>query len=155
MKNFLLSLTSVFCFQIGFSQGDASTALPDFNGDPLEAVQSQMVLDSLAFWEEKVYLHMDRTRAEAGEAIFFKAYVFNAPTRQRFSPSGVLKLELRDAENALVASQYHPLQEGTGQGVVRLPKKIEDGSYRLLAYTRWMQNYGEEQFFSTDIRVGE
>ena len=155
MKNHLLSLTSILCFQIGFSQGAASTGLPDFNGDPLEAVQDQMVLDSLALWEEKVYLHTDRTQAEAGEAIFFKAYVFNAPTRRRLSPSGVLKLELRDSENALVASQYHPLREGTGQGVVRLPKKIEDGSYRLLAYTRWMQNYGEEQFFSTTIRVGE
>ncbi len=155
MKNILLPLCAFFCFQPGFSQGDASTEVPDFAGIPLEVVQDQAVQDSLALWEEKVYLHTDRTQVAAGEPIFFKAYVFNAPTRQRLSPSGVLKLELRDSEDALVATQYHPLREGTGQGVVRLPEKIEDGTYRLLAYTRWMQNYGESQYFSTAIQVGE
>jgi hypothetical protein len=156
MKNFLLLPLSAFCcLQIGFSQDDSVNALSDFTGDSREELQGQLVRDSLALWEEKVYLHTDRTRAEAGEVLFFKAYVFNAPTRQRLSPSGVLKLELRDSENALVSTQYHPLREGVGQGVVRMPKKIKDGTYQLLAYTRWMQNYGEDQFFSTAIEVGE
>ena len=158
MKNHLILLLSLSAFtvlQTAFSQGDAVRPLPDFFWEPPEAVQDQVVLDSLSLWEEQVYLHTDRTRAGAGEAIFFKAYVFNAPTRRRLSPSGVLKLELRDSENALVATQYHPLRQGAGQGVVRLPKKLKDGTYRLLAYTRWMQNYGEDQFFSTTIEVGE
>jgi hypothetical protein len=154
-KSLFLSLSTFFCLQAGFSQGDALLPIPLFNGDPLEIVQDQAVMDSLALWEEKVYLHTDRTRAEAGEAIFFKAYVFNTPTRRRLSPSGVLKVELRDSENALVASQYHPLREGAGQGVVRLPKRIAEGTYRMLAYTRWMENYGEGQYFSTEIEVGE
>ena len=72
--------------------------------------------DSLALWEERVYLHMDREQAEAGDAIFFKAYVYNGPTRKRFSPSGVLRLELRDSENALVSTQYHPVEQGSGKG---------------------------------------
>ena len=111
--------------------------------------------DSLALWEERVYLHMDREQAEAGEAIFFKAYVYNGPTRKRFSPSGVLRLELRDSENALVSTQYHPVDQGSGEGVLKLPKKLKDGSYEVLAYTRWMKNYGEQQFYRKTIQVGE
>ena len=155
MKKLLFTFSIVCCLQFSFPQGDGARSVPYVTVDALKGVQDQVVLDSLALWEEKVYLHMDRTRTEPGEALFFKAYVFNVPTRNRLSPSGVLKLELRDAENALVTTQYHPLREGSGQGVLRLPKKIANGTYKLLAYTRWMQNYGEDQFFSTPIQVGE
>ncbi|MEJ2585341.1 MAG: hypothetical protein P8Z38_09965, partial [Robiginitalea sp.] len=100
---FLLCLFLTCSQQAGFSQGDAVTTPRNYSGNSRELIQDQGVLDSLSLWEEKVYLHTDRTHAEAGEAIFFKAYVFNAPTRRRLSPSGVLKLELRDSKNALVA----------------------------------------------------
>ena len=155
MKKLFFTFSIACCLQFGFSQGDAVRPVPYVSLHALEEVQDQVVLDSLALWEEKVYLHMDRTSAEPGEALFFKAYVFNVPTRNRLSPSGVLKLELRDAENILVSSQYHPLSGGAGEGVLRLPKRLEEGTYELVAYTRWMQNYGKDQFFRREIQVGE
>jgi hypothetical protein len=140
----ILTLLSQLSLFIGVAQGDAESSF-----------KNPSVLDSLALLEEKVYLHIDRTRAEAGETLFFKAYVFNVPTGNRFSTSGVLKLELRDSENDLVTTQYHPLSEGAGQGVLRLPKKLKEGTYELVAFTRWMQNYGEAQFFRKEIQVGQ
>jgi hypothetical protein len=133
------------------SQGDSSLPVSDVH----TALQDQVVRDSLLRWEEQIYLHTDRDRFDPGEALFFKAYVFNGPTQKRFSPSGVLRLELWDAQDALVASQYHPVREGWGEGVLRLPRKLEEGTYELRAYTRWMQNYGEKQFFRKVIRVGD
>lgn len=119
------------------------------------SAQDQAVIDSLTLWEEQVYLHTDKAQAKAGEAIFFKAYIFNSLTLKRFSPSGVLRLELRDSQNALVRTQYHPIRKGVGEGMLRLPQKLKDGKYQLIAYTRWMQNYGEEQFFRKQIWVGD
>ena len=86
---------------------------------------------------------------------FFQSLCVNGPTQKRFSPSGVLRLELRDSENALVSTQYHPVEQGSGEGVLKLPKKLKDGPYEILAYTRWMKNYGEQQFYRKTIRVGE
>ncbi|MGA9237445.1 TonB-dependent receptor, partial [Robiginitalea sp.] len=154
-KNILLLATALSLSSISYAQGDSQA--PEFSGfSTAEMVfQDRTVADSLAVWEERVYLHMDREQAEAGEAIFFKAYVFNGPTQKRFSPSGVLRLELRDSENALVSTQYHPVEQGSGEGVLKLPKKLKDGPYEVLAYTRWMKNYGEQQFYRKTIRVGE
>ena len=154
-KNFFLLTAALSLSFFAYPQGDRP--VPEFSRFPVSeiAFQDRTVADSLALWEERVYLHMDREQAEAGEAIFFKAYVYNGPTQKRFSPSGVLRLELRDSENALVSTQYHPLEQGSGEGVLRLPKKLKDGSYEVLAYTRWMKNYGEAQFYRKTIQVGE
>ena len=92
------------------AQGESNKPVYEFE----TVVQDQVILDSLLRWEERVYLHMDRNRLDPGEALFFKAYVYNAPTQRRLSPSGVLRLELRDSQSALVATQYHPIREGTG-----------------------------------------
>jgi len=156
MKNNLLLLTTALgLLTFSYAQGDNQA--PGFSGFPeTEMVfQDRTVADSLALWEERVYLHMDREQAEAGEAIFFKAYLYNGPTQKRFSPSGVLRLELRDSENALVSTQYHPVEKGSGEGILKLPKKLKDGSYKVLAYTRWMKNYGEDQYYRKTIQVGE
>ena len=154
-KNLFLLASAVGISVFSFAQGDSQAF--EFSGFPAAemVIQDRTVADSLAVWEERVYLHMEREQAEAGEAIFFKAYVYNGPTQKRFSPSGVLRLELRDSDNALVSTQYHPVEQGSGEGVIRLPKKLKDGSYELLAYTRWMKNYGEAQFYRKTIQVGE
>jgi len=157
MKQLVHLLIWVGCLQ-GFylySQGDAQPVLSEFPPAIYETPQDQAVIDSLIRWEERVYLHMDRDQAAPGEPMFFKAYVYNLPTRQRFSPSGVLRLELRNADDALVATQYHPIREGAGEGVLQIPEKAKAGTYQLVAHTRWMQNYGEEQFFRKTIKVGE
>ena len=111
--------------------------------------------DSLERWEERAYLHTDREEFNPGEHIFFKAYVVNLKTQQRWTPSRVLKLELRDSEDNVIDKQFHALNNGVSKGAFKLSNRIKEGSYQLLAYTRWMQNYGEHIFFSKDIRIGQ
>jgi hypothetical protein len=150
---FLATLLSFLPF--ASAQGDINSPEFNWNSKPAVVFQDRIVADSLALWEERVYLHLDKDKADVGEAIFFKAYVYNGPTQKRFSPSGVLRLELRDAENALVSMQYHSVEAGSGEGVLRLPEKLDDGTYEIVAYTRWMKNYGEGQFFRKNIQIGD
>ena len=110
--------------------------------------------DSLERWEERVYMHTDREQFAPGEYVFFKAYVVNRKTGQRWSPSKVLKLELRDVENKVVDKQYHALSDGVSEGAFEISNKLDEGRYHLLAYTRWMQNYGEDIYFNMPIHVG-
>ncbi len=133
----------------------AGPQLSSWDSQPPDRVAVQLnAQDSLKRWEERVYLHTDRERFSPGDRVFFKAYMVNNKTQLRWSPSGVLKLELRDTQNEVVSKQYHPLKEGISEGAFLLSDKLKDGTYRLMAYTRWMQNYGEDIFFTKTITVG-
>lgn len=122
---------------------------------PEPVFQSQAVLDSLTLWEERMYLHTDRATAAPGEHLFFKAYAMTGPKKLRVSPSRVLKVDLTDASGALVSTQYYPLENGTASGALEIPKKLDPDTYTLRAYTRWMQNYGTQKYFTRQIRVSE
>ncbi|WP_088340898.1 TonB-dependent receptor [Robiginitalea sediminis] len=118
-------------------------------------VQNQTIRDSLFLWEERIYLHTDRSEAAPGEYLFFKAYAMTGPQKFRVSPSGVMKVDLIDPSGTLASSQYYQLSDGMAQGAVEIPEDLEPNTYQLRAYTRWMQNYGPQQFFTRQIRVLE
>ena len=156
MKKFRLGW--LFCFAPFLSltaQGDAQFSINDYGFSNLPSLQNKAVLDSLQRWEEQIMLHFDRTSADPGDYLFFKAYATTGPNRVLFSPSGVLKVELLNGSQEVVSTQYYPLRSGTADGAVQIPEKLPAGAYTLRAYTRWMQNYGSQQFFTRQIRITE
>ena len=152
----LLLVTLGLIFLNGHSQvAGSGPSLWESTSDSERNIHYQLnKRDSLERWEERVYMHTDREQFTPGEHVFFKAYVVNRKTKQRWSPSGVLKLELRDADNKVVNKQYHALNDGVSEGAFKLSGKIDEGTYQLVAYTRWMQNYGENIFFNKTIQIG-
>ena len=48
----------------------------------------------------------------------------------------------------------HPIANGMAQGSFQIPKRTKKGDYIFRAYTRWMQNYGPEQFAVQSVRIG-
>ena len=85
--------------------------------------------------------------------LFFKANVLTGPKHLRVSASDVLKVELLQEDGTLVDSQYHKIQNGNASGSLQLPKKIAPGTYYVRAYTRWMLNYGPENFAQKRIQI--
>jgi len=110
-------------------------------------------LDSLRIWQEQVLLHTDKEVATPKDYLFFKAYVLTGPKQLRASVSNVLKVELLDSDGALMGSQYHKIVDGSTFGSFKVPKKSKSGKYYLRAYTRWMLNYGPENFATKEIAV--
>ncbi len=110
-------------------------------------------LDSLAIWQEQVLLHTDKKALVPKDYLFFKAYVLTGPDQLRVSASDVLKIELLDEKGTLINSQYHKISNGAAQGSVMIPKKSKSGKHYLRAYTRWMLNYGPENFAKEEITV--
>ena len=100
---------------------------------------------------EKLYVHQDRTRYVAGETIWFKVY-------QTFSNgieegSGVVYVDLIDGSNSLVAQTKWKMENGMASGHIELPKILPAGNIQLRAYTRWMQNFDSEGFFTREISI--
>ena len=148
-----------FCLLFGISymaaQDLAGPNAGTWGGDPVTPIQNSRVIDSLVQWEERVVLHTDRSAAAPGEYVYFKAYLTTGPQRQRFSPSGVLRVELLDGQGQVAASEVFPITSGMSEGAFLIPGKADPDSYTLRAYTRWMQNYGPSRFFQQPLVISE
>ncbi len=119
-----------------------------------ESIQNEQAgLDSLVVWQEQVLLHVDKQNILPKDYLFFKAYVLTGPEQLRVSASEVLKVELLDENGELVQSQYHKIENGASEGSFMIPKKVKSGKHYLRAYTRWMLNYGPENFATKELDI--
>ena len=114
--------------------------------------QTPSVYDSLKVME-KVYLHVDRDSYFAGEDIWFKAYLIDAPDRLLTDHSNSLHVELISPSLKIISNRIIRLDGGLGYGDFKLPNDITSGRYKLRAYTNYMRNYGDQLFFSKEIAV--
>src|ERR1700761_8244943 len=103
---------------------------------------------------EKVYLHLDKPFYAAGDTIWFKGYVLVGQEHKLTSISYVLNVDLINQQNSIIRSIKLPMVSGLTRGDFALPDTLEEGNYRIRAYTNWMRNSGAEYFFDRNLRVG-
>ncbi|RWY50985.1 hypothetical protein [Mucilaginibacter gilvus] len=107
------------------------------------------------FPAEKLYLHFDRPSYTTFDTIWFKAYLFNAATYSPSRLSSKVYIELINDSSSVVNRFAIPMGSGLGQGHIILNEKISDGTYTVRAYTNWMQNFGEDAYFSKQFYIGK
>lgn len=99
--------------------------------------------------QEKVYLHLDNTAYFLGETIWMKAYVTRSDTENRSNISRVLYVELISPRGFVVERRKLQVTDGLAWGDIKLTKRIlKAGYYEIRAYTRYMTNWGDRNFFS-------
>ncbi|MCC8154012.1 MAG: hypothetical protein LIP01_07245 [Tannerellaceae bacterium] len=102
-------------------------------------------------YRERAYVQTDKSVYLAGELLWMKMYV----TDTQFHPSDLSKVgyvELLDEESDVVQVKIE-LTDGTGEGWMELPVTLPTGHYRLVGYTWYMQNEGEEVYFNKEIAI--
>jgi len=102
---------------------------------------------------EKVYLHLDKPYYGAGDTIWFKGYTVTGASHHLSIFSNVLNVELIDQHNTVKKSIKLPLVVGLAYGDFPLPDTLEEGSYRIRAYTNWMRNAGIDYFFDQTLTI--
>lgn len=104
---------------------------------------------------EKVYLHFDKPYYALGDTIWFKGYVASGQDHPS-DLSKVLYLDLISEKDTLVKSIKLPVVNTSAYGSITLdPLIYKSGNYRIRAYTYWMLNFSDDQFFSKNIQVGD
>jgi TonB-dependent SusC/RagA subfamily outer membrane receptor len=103
---------------------------------------------------EKAYLQFDRPYYAAGDTIYFKAYVTRGGHHELSDLSGVLHVDFINTKNKIDQSIKLRLDSGVCWGDFALPDSISAGNYRIRAYTQWMLNQGESDFFYQNISAG-
>lgn len=102
---------------------------------------------------EKVYLHLDKPYYGAGDTIWFKAYTVVGSLHRLSLLSQVLHVDLIDKHNLIAKQITLNLIQGTAFGDFALPDTLEEGSYRLRAYTNWMRNAGSDYFYDQAFSI--
>ncbi|MDB5121801.1 MAG: hypothetical protein JWN56_3019 [Sphingobacteriales bacterium] len=103
---------------------------------------------------EKLFLHTDKPYYSATDTIWFKAYLFNGLNNAYSAKSGLIYIELVSSNGKVVKRISIPVQVGLSWGQLALDEKtFEGGDYVLRAYTNWMQNLGEDCFFTKNISI--
>lgn len=102
---------------------------------------------------EKVFLHTDKSMFAMGETIWYSAYVVIGPLHRYTDGSKVVHVDLIAPDGEIAVSLTHALINGKGSGALKLPNHLPEGNYQLRSYTRWMQNYDSDFFFTKELSV--
>lgn len=104
---------------------------------------------------ETVYLHLDREVYNAGDTIWFKAYVLDRVQLKARSISNSFFLKILDKEGRVVHNSKHPVFDSEVKGQVALDEQMKSGLYQVICYSSWMKNEPYSELYRKAIRVKE
>jgi len=115
----------------------------------------KLFLDQLSlFPQEKIYVQTDRSKYLSGEIIWFRVHMVDAVFFKQANASRYVYVELINPINNLVERvKLRPDSTGCFYGQIRLDELLGEGDYLLRAYTRFMQNIGEDYFFTKQVYI--
>ena len=104
--------------------------------------------------QEKIHLHIDRDFYVPGEKIWFKAYIIDAATHYSPAYSSYVYVELINSSDSLITRVMVRQENEMFHGYIFLSELIPAGKYTVRAYTKLMDNMGDEYFFKKNIQIG-
>ncbi len=118
---------------------------------------AQVRIDSLInqlgekYPQEKIYLHLDKTYYNAGETIWFKAYLTADNSMAPLSKT--VYAELIDDKGIILQKKMMPVYEAGAAANFDLPENTETVRLYIRAYTQWMLNFDTELLYVKPVEV--
>lgn len=124
--------------------------------DPFQKAVVNLFAQILTQPEEKVYIQTDKPYYMNGEKPFFRAFLLHASSLKAADWSRYVYVELvSPADSVVLRQQIRPDENELFYGALSLPEALPEGTYRIRAYTRYMENAGEDFFFSRPVYIGD
>ncbi|MFT6881387.1 MAG: hypothetical protein ACI83W_001784 [Marinoscillum sp.] len=101
--------------------------------------------------QEEVFLQVNSNFLLVGEMLYFSAFANAVATGDPSDLSSILYVELIGKNDKIIFQQKIALSEGRGNGSYFLSSLIPTGTYQVVAYTRWMKNFGN--YFQSKIQI--
>jgi len=102
---------------------------------------------------EKIYLQLNKSWFKRADTLWFKAYVVTADHKLT-DVSNVAYAELINNKDSVLQRLKLHLHNGMADGDFTIPITTEPGTYRVRAYTNWMRNNDERNFYYQNINIG-
>src|SRR6185437_13409139 len=116
-----------------------------------QKVDSMLAIYADNYPQEKIYVQFDKKIYNAGETIWFKAYVFTGADPSLMSRN--FYAELSDPNGVVLQRKVYPIGESSTAGNFDLPKDVKSRHLHFRAYTGWMSNFDTAFYFEKDIRI--
>lgn len=118
----------------------------------IEQVQ-QKFKQQVPLFQEKLYMHTDKSFYLAGEIMWFKIYAVNGETHHPVNISKIAYVEILDRQSKPVLQAKIFLSKNGGEGSFYLPVTLNSDHYILRAYTNWMKNDDAAGFYEQQITI--
>ena len=102
---------------------------------------------------EVVYVHLNKSTFIKGEQLGFKAYIFDKDQKLPSLETNNLYCAVVDEEDKMISKQLIRIEQGVGSGIIEIDSLFTTGNYRFKAYTNWMRNFSEPNYFEQEIRI--
>ena len=127
--------------------------VPVQQNEVFEQLLSKLSIYALRESPEKIYLHTDKEAYQAGETIWFKAYLLDGISHRPSTKSKVIYVELLDEEDRVVEDRKLFIDDNSGAADLIIDKNLKQGNYRLRAFTKYMLNDETPLFFQKQLPV--
>ncbi|GHT74323.1 TonB-dependent receptor [Bacteroidia bacterium] len=123
---------------------------------PLDSAVNNLSTQVSIFPQEKIYLQTDKPYYISGEKVFFRIFLLDAFSHRPADWSRYVYVELiNERDSVKLRQQIRPDDKGLHYGTLSLPEDLAQGNYQIRAYTRFMENAGEDYFFTRTIYVAD
>jgi hypothetical protein len=123
----------------------------------LVAQEAQDILDHYSDYTEAprevVYLHLNKSTYVIGETIGFTAYVVNKNDKKPSSLTTNLYVTIEDNTQNTIKKKLIMVNNGIASNTFEVDSLFSQGNYQIKAYTNWMRNFNEQNYFTETIKI--
>ncbi|MEO2127537.1 MAG: hypothetical protein ABGW91_05200 [Christiangramia sp.] len=102
---------------------------------------------------EQVYAQVNTSMLLTGEYLYYSVYCLEKGTNTWSSLSKIAYVSILNKAGEQVFNETLDLKNGKAYGDYFVPTNLPSGNYKLLAYTNWMKNNGQDSFFEQDLFI--
>lgn len=102
---------------------------------------------------EVVYVHLNKSAYIKGEAIGFTAYVLDKKDKKPSKVTTNLYVSIEDENNNVLKQKLLKVENGVAANIIKIDSSFSSGYYTFKAYTNWMKNFNEQNYFVESVKV--
>ncbi|MBZ9651395.1 hypothetical protein [Psychroflexus montanilacus] len=99
------------------------------------------------------YAHLNKSKLIRGETLGFQVYVMNRETKRASTNTTNVYYALDDQNGNTVKSGLLLCERGVAVGSIDIDSTLATGNYLFKAYTNWMKNFKEQNFYIQNVKV--
>jgi len=103
--------------------------------------------------EDRLYLQTDKPFYEPGDDIWISAFIRDGLSLEASAKSDIVYLELLNPKGTVEKRVNIIAKNGKAAGDFTLDKEALGGLYKIRAYTNWMKNADNDNYFEKEIQV--
>ncbi|GGW56180.1 TonB-dependent receptor [Winogradskyella epiphytica] len=102
---------------------------------------------------EIAYLHLNKSTFIKGEDVGFTAYILDKKSKNPSLITTNLYVSIEDDKQNIIKQKLIKVVDGVASNTFELDSLFTSGYYKIKAYTNWMLNFNEKNYFTESIRV--